>query len=153
MVNNIDTKISKLIKYLMKKYKTNDPFELCSFLGYKVMEEPLGNINGFYQSCIRNKIIHINCELDYREKLFVCAHELGHALLHSKLNILFLEKRTFCNKSKYELEANKFAAELIIPDNIFGEYENYSIYQISKIENIPIHLLELKSTNNGLSIF
>lgn len=153
MVTKVDKKINNIIKYLTKKYKTKDPFELCSHLGYKVMEERLGNINGFYQSCIRNKIIHINRDLEYRKKLFVCAHELGHALLHSKLNVLFLEKRTFCNTNKYEVEADKFASQLMIPDNIFNQYEGYSIYQISKIEDIPLHLLKLKATSESLSIF
>jgi Zn-dependent peptidase ImmA (M78 family) len=149
MVDNVDRKISNIIRRLVKKYKTKDPFQLCSHLGYKVMEEPLGNINGFYQSCIRNKIIHINSDLEYRKKLFICAHELGHALLHSKLNILFLEKGTLCNKNKYEVEADKFASQLMIPDNIFSQYEGYSIHQISKFEGIPQHLLELKATTKA----
>lgn len=138
--------IKCIVKKLIKKYKTRDAFEIASDLHYKVMIEPLGNhIKGFYQSCPKNKIIHINQDLDENEKDFICSHELGHAILHAKLNILFLERNTFYVKNRYEIEANKFASQLMIPDNLVKEYPSYfSLEQIALSEGLPVELLELK---------
>jgi Predicted Zn peptidase len=136
--------IRSIVIKLMRKYKTNDPFELASQLKIKIMYEPLGNIKGFYQGCLRNKIIHINSSLNDRDKRMVCAHELGHAILHTKLNILFLEHNTFFLKNRYENEANLFAAELLIKDDLLLEYRDYTIDQISAAEDIHVELLKLK---------
>ena len=132
-------------KQLMKKYKTNDPFELAEYLKIKIVYEDLGkNIRGYYQECPKLKIIHINSNLDYTAQRIVCCHELGHAMLHSKLNILFLNKHTFCVKDKFEREANIFAAELLIPSDLLLKYPEYSIEQIASLHNIPVELLRLK---------
>lgn len=139
------TDITKLTKKLIKKYKTNDPFELAQCLNIKIFIEPLGNINGFYQSCPKNKVIHLNENLDEFQKVIVCAHELGHALLHSKLNILFLEKNTFFIKNRYENEANKFAAELLVVNSVLKECPSYfSNEQIASALNLPKELIQLK---------
>lgn len=49
---------------------------------------------------------------------FVCAHELGHALLHRNINTPFLSKNTLFSIDKIERQANTFAVELLLPDNI-----------------------------------
>lgn len=136
--------IKEIVKKLIRKHKTNNPFELAACLEIKIMYEPLGCIKGFYQMCPKNKIIHINEDLSEKDKHIVCAHELGHAILHTKLNILFLEHNTFCVKNRYEREANKFAAELLIRDDLLQDYVGYTINQIAAAENLHIELLELK---------
>lgn len=137
--------IKKIVSKLIRKYGTNNPFELADYLNIKIMYESLGHIKGFYQLCPKNKIIHINNELDDNEKLIVCSHELGHAVLHSKVNILFIEKHTFQVKNKYEIEANKFASELLIQDEyILSCPEYYTMEQIAACINMPKELLELK---------
>lgn len=138
--------ILKKIFMLMKKYSTRNPFELCDYLHIKVFFEDLGNINGFYQHAPKNKIIHINSNLDYSMQIITCAHELGHALFHSRLNILFLEKKTFVVTNKFELEANYFAASLLI-DNINEEdYRSMTIEQIASALNMSVELVKLKFT-------
>ena len=76
---------------------------------------------------------------------------LGHAVLHSRLNILFLESNTYCITNKFENEANKFAAELLISDNVLQDYPDYfTIEQIAAVANVHEELLKL---NFNLSIF
>ncbi|MBU3190268.1 ImmA/IrrE family metallo-endopeptidase [Clostridium bowmanii] len=129
----------------MKKYKTSDPFELAEYLKIVIMYEDLGmRTRGFYQACPKVKIIHIHNNLDYLNRKIVCSHELGHAILHSKLNIVFLQKHTFCVKDKFEREANIFAAELLIPNEILKEYPEYSLEQIAVLHNIPVEFFYLK---------
>ncbi|MCM0648685.1 ImmA/IrrE family metallo-endopeptidase [Clostridium swellfunianum] len=137
--------IKKIVKKLVEKYGTNNPFELAECLGIKILYEPLGNIRGFYQACPKNKIIHINNALDELNRLLVCAHELGHAMLHAKLNILFIEKNTFYIKNKYEIEANMFSSELLIQDDLINHYPEYfTMEQIAASINMPKELLQLK---------
>lgn len=135
--------IQKKVNYLKKKYKTNNPYLLCDYLNIKIFSEYLGeNINGFFQAAPRNKIIHINSELDQNSKNIICAHELGHAIFHSKLNVLFMEKNTFNCKNKYENQANYFAAELLI--DLENTNNNFNIEQLASFYNVPIHLMKLK---------
>jgi len=74
------------------------------------------------------------------------SHELGHALFHSKLNILFLEKNTFVIKNKLENEADYFSAALAIDDGELNSdnFENMTVEQIAAQLNVPIELLKLK---------
>ena len=50
----------------------------------------------------------------------VCAHELGHAVLHTHANTPFLRKNTFFSVDKLEIEANTFAALLLIDKRPFS---------------------------------
>lgn len=142
---NLKTSIQKMVNRLIQKYKTRDPFEICKQLGIWIYIIPLGNTKGYYTYAQRKKVIFINESLNRIEKIIVCAHELGHALLHPKGNIYFKKNNTYFVLGKYENTANKFAAELLVSDNILSEYSNYyTLQQIAASENLPIELLELK---------
>lgn len=144
--------IKEIVNTLVKKYKTCNPFELADYLDCIVIVTNLEkSIRGFYQYFKRNKIIYINANLSENEQRIVCAHELGHAVLHTKLNVLFLENNTYFKKNKYEFEANTFAAELLIEGEILQEYQSLTIDQIAASENLPKSLIELKFKD--LSIF
>jgi Zn-dependent peptidase ImmA (M78 family) len=139
--------IDKKVTQLKMKYHTKNPFELCENLGIEILYENLGkNINGFYQAAPRNKVIHININLDEYSRYFTCSHELGHALFHSKLNILFLEKNTHVIRNKYENEANYFSANLYLSDeNLYSDrFSGMTIEQIAAQLHVPIELLKLK---------
>lgn len=131
---------------MVNKYHTNNPFELAAVIGIIVIiSDTLDKkIKGFYQFYKRNRIIYINKELPYNKQLEVCAHELGHAVLHTRLNVMFLEHNTYFVKNKFENDANNFAAELLISDNIITQYENLTLEQIAAAEQINTELLRLK---------
>jgi Zn-dependent peptidase ImmA (M78 family) len=135
-----------MVNNLVNKYKTRDVYELCDYLNIKIMYEDLGNIKGFYQSCLDSQIVHINIDLDDREKRIVAAHELGHVILHKELNILFLESNTYFVKNKYEKEANKFAIELLLKDDDLDKdsFKNMTLDHLSTYFEIPKELLIYK---------
>ena len=99
---------------------------------------------GFYQYFQRNNLIYIDQNLPYQEQIWVCAHELAHMLIHKKSNTVFMDTRTHFNTSVYENEANKFAIELLVPDEVILEYNDCTIEQIAKALGYQKHLLELK---------
>ena len=74
----------------------------------------------------------------------VMAHELGHAVLHRKQNCYFIRNKTLLLTSKTEKEANRFAAELLVPDDLIYRYEGFTIRQISYAEGLNEELLHLK---------
>ena len=141
--------IKDLVNRLIKKHHTNDPFEIANRKGIIITFENLGNTLGYYNKYKRIKFIHINNLIDYPTKRFVCAHELGHALLHPNANTPFLKTNTFFCLSKIEKEANKFAVELIMPDEALYDYKDTSltIYEASEMYGIPVEVCHLKKVD------
>lgn len=120
--------IKNIVNDLVTEFKTRNPFELCDCLNIPILYEPLGNIKGFFQNIINTPIIHLNSNLNEHEVNCVLSHELGHAVLHKDLNVCFLKHYTFSITDKYENEANKFTAELLIEDS--------SLIDILEINNL-----------------
>lgn len=136
--------IRKKVKQLKKKYGTNNPFELASYLGISIFFEELGNINGYYNKQLRMKQIHINHNLPKRTQKYACAHELGHALLHPNSNTPFLKNHTGFSINRLEIEADKFAMELLISDDDLREHRDFSISQLSRLLGYHEKLIELR---------
>jgi len=103
---------------LIVKYGTKNPFKLAKKLNIEVLIEDLGEVRGLFKRVLRRKFIFINSKLNEFDKILVCAHELGHAILHSSSNYQFLIDNTrILKKSKLEDEANLFASFLIFPND------------------------------------
>lgn len=134
-------KEKNIVDNLIKKYDTYDPFEICEKININLVYENLGNIRGYYRYSKRNKYITINSILPDYEKLNVCAHELGHAILHSEYNRIFLNS-TFYLPSKFENQANRFAAYLILR-GYDDDFEDMTIMDVHKITRIPFEYLML----------
>ncbi|MGN4846306.1 ImmA/IrrE family metallo-endopeptidase [Bacillus cereus group sp. MYBK134-1] len=140
-------KIKEYVMKIVKKHGTTTPFEIAKRKDIIVLFEDLGNTLGFYNTYKRFKFIHINNRIDETTQRFVCAHELGHALLHPKANTPFLRNKTFFSVDRLEIEANTFAVELLLPDEMISEYQdtNLSIQEIAEIYGIPESFARLKS--------
>ena len=114
--------IYRRVNNLKKRWGTSDPFKICKYLKIQVRYYNLGEVKGFYKKVLRKKFIIINENLSSLDKKIICAHELGHCLLHSSRDVQnLLEYGNFEKYSIFEDEANEFAAHLLI-DNNFNEY-------------------------------
>lgn len=136
--------IKKLADSLVRKYGTRNPFEIIKNLNAIVVFYPLEGIKGFYQYFQRNNIIYIDEQLPDHEKIFVCAHELGHMFLHKKANAIFMDSRTQLTTSKYENEADRFAVDLLIPDDVIEDNMDLSLDQLSRLFGYSKRLVELR---------
>lgn len=134
--------IKDIVQKNIKKYQTNCPFQIAKEKGIVILYEDLGSIFGYYSNYKRIKLIHINNKLDEHSQRFVCAHELGHAILHPKSNTPFLRNNTFYSVDKIEVEANTFAVELLIPDE---ENNCSTIYEAAALYGVPKKLAHLKN--------
>lgn len=110
-------KLKRLAESLVKKYHTRDPFRIADALGYIVLRVPLKGVRGYYRHMKRRTIIYIDSGLDWWVEDFVCAHEIGHALLHRGCNRIFMDNNTYFKVDQYEIEADKFALNLLYSDD------------------------------------
>ena len=122
--------IKKRIAYLKKKYCTSNPFKLADILGILVIKEDLGNIEGYYNKQLRQKQIHINCNLSEKDMLFTCAHELGHALLHPDSN-LSTEKILFFQWINWNLK------RIILRQSCWYQMKQYKNIRAIQQRNYP----------------
>lgn len=136
--------IRKLVNSIVKKYYSRNPFEIARSRNVIIVYAPLVDVRGFYQYFQRNHIIYIDENLSEQEKRFVCAHELGHMFLHKDTNAVFMDTRTGFNTNRYEIEANTFAACLLIPDEVILENYHYTTEQLSRLLSYAKPLIELR---------
>lgn len=153
--------IYEKVDEITKKFNTRDPFAICNGMDIHIHYKDLGTALKayyFYQSRIKNIVINSRSSMIVRRIL--CAHELGHAVLHDKLAAMrgFQELELFDTLVPTEYEANLFAAELIISDDEVLQLLNdtdKSFFSIAKELYIPAELLDFKFRvlkNKGLII-
>jgi Zn-dependent peptidase ImmA (M78 family) len=133
---------------LITKFDTRDPFELCKAIGVEVFYADLGNLKGMYKYLKKNRFAVINEKLDVYTRTLVCAHELGHDILHQDLakKICLQEFILYDMRSRPEYEANLFASEILLPDEkIFTlAREGYDVEQIAKELCTDVNLVAIK---------
>lgn len=136
--------IKRTAHKLIQKFNTRNPFQICEELGYIVLRVPLVGLRGFYQYIERQHIIYIKDTLDDQESKLVCAHELGHSLLHTDNNHFFMNSHTYFSLSKFELEADKFAADLLYSDQFLQDYLSYSIQTVAECLGLSQQVVEYR---------
>lgn len=115
--------IPRRVKNLVNKWGTANPFSLCKYLGILIIYKDLGEIKGYSMKRLGKKLICINENLNEVDKLFTCAHEMGHLLCHNFEDLKFLKENTnLVNISSYENEANLFAKELLKDNQCWCRY-------------------------------
>lgn len=136
--------IKKKANTLLRKYGTRNPFDIVKSLNVIVLRVPLVDIRGFYQHFQRNNIIYLNEDLSEHEAKFVLAHELGHMFLHKNTNTIFMDTATHFNTDKYEIEADTFAINLLIPDETLMEYQEFSLDQTARALGYDKKMIKLR---------
>ena len=136
--------IKKLVDSLVRKHNTRNPFEIIENLNAIVVLYPLHGVRGFYQYFQQNNIIYLDEALSDREQIFVCAHELGHMLMHKQANAIFMDSKTQLNTVKYELETDRFAINLLISDSYISENLDFTTSQLCRLFGYSKNLIELR---------
>lgn len=135
--------------------------EVCGIvIEYSCVESSGFSVNNDTNSeDIKNEISVNQFEPEYRQR-FTIAHELGHIILgHKGISYRFSDKSNYKNTidRMKEISANKFAAELIMPENLVKKVLlhsinelNYSIYQKFD-ENDINQLTDISANKMGVS--
>lgn len=116
---------------IYQKYASSPfPFNVIGFgkeLGLKLRESTdlSDSISGFIKKENDNIYICVNSRHSENRKRFTVAHELGHYFLHNEeLSDGFVDnilKREKTINNKKELDANNFAANLLMPEELFKD--------------------------------
>lgn len=109
---------------------TNFPMDLfVAGLDAVLIEEELKHCDGKIIFGNNKSVIKVNSQIQFSErKRFVVAHEIGHLMMHkgmklpddvfSNFNIIAGMEKAL-KSGEQELEANDFASELLMPENLF----------------------------------
>jgi len=136
--------IKETVEAAIKKGESRNPFDLAQALGIIVLWEPLGEIQGYYNCCYRQKFIHINDTLEEHPAAFTCAHELGHAILHPHINTPFLRRSTLFSVDRLETEANRFAVDFLYEDEELFPYLSRSITEVADYMGVSLPLAKYR---------
>ena len=139
------------VAFLKQEYGDISPMALAHSKGILVDAQHYGNIQESFRGFaiqLHGKL-HITLNLDQDEVMQqVClAHELGHCILHPySADARSFTSLSLDNTSTTEYEANLFASEILLPDDIILNLarDGYDIEQISKELCTDINLIALK---------
>ena len=108
-----------------KQYSLTPPVNveaLIKDMGIILEDTPLDSMSGFAYQKDGNRVIGINKSDGDARKKFTMAHELGHMIVHTKDDVTFDKNFVYFRDSRSstglmpkEVEANAFAAELLMP--------------------------------------
>lgn len=145
-MESIEHKTKRLIRYYERMAGSRDPVTIANHAGIRIAIVPLGEISGNYMLIKRKGWIFVNDSIPEDSPMFkvIVAHELGHAFLHRKENCAFIKNKTLLSCSGIEREANRFAATLLITDELLEEYQNCTESQFCDCTGYPKELLELR---------
>lgn len=131
---------------IVQKYGTRDPQVIAEAMGIIVIFPLLDSdtMMGLCARILNRKVIVCNGFLESTARTLVLAHELGHALQHGGVNAFILRDETLFPPGKIENQANRFAAELLIPDSLFAEYAGCTAEEIAYAEDLHPKLFEYK---------
>ena len=99
---------------------------------------------GCYMFLKNHKCVFLNEDLSENEMRLVMAHELAHSIMHRKENCYFIRNKTLMLTSKVEIEANIFAAELLIPDELILEHPGMPSEQLAKLVGYNERIIRFK---------
>jgi Zn-dependent peptidase ImmA (M78 family) len=109
-----------------------DVYKIAALRKIRIRERPLKGCDGMMVRKGDRVIISVRESIaDIKKKRFVIAHELGHVLLHPHIkqsdnfSISEFERKQY-QSSHPELEANYFAAELLMPESMFSDEIDHS---------------------------
>ncbi|MFU0784262.1 ImmA/IrrE family metallo-endopeptidase [Clostridium sp.] len=137
--------IKQIVDGLIEMYGTRDVYELLNYLEVTLIRKKLfKNEKGrFFRDMFGNESIFISNDLSDKEEKVVIAHELGHLILHTDLSTSSYTENHLLSKGRIETQADKFAAELLIPDDV-EIHEGITIQQLACYLGVPEELVKLK---------
>lgn len=135
---------------LVSAANSRDPFQIADALGIQIqMVRDFTVLKGVYMILSDVPWIFINDNLGEVMKRIVCAHEIGHHVLHQDLvrETVLQEFHMFDRRNRPEYEANVVAAEILLPDReVLDLIYNcgYDAFQIAQCTGSDVNLVALK---------
>jgi Zn-dependent peptidase ImmA (M78 family) len=145
----------------LEDYETN-PKAIAKYLGIRVVPYKFSdNISGVFFRKGGNLYLGVNSKHNKHRQRFTIAHEIGHFILHSHETLHYdLESaddkrflfRADSISSLDETEANRFASELLMPENLVRgliESGSNSINELADRFNVSPEAMRYRLINLG----
>jgi len=132
-----------------------DPLVVAEHLGIQVecVSAPSDDISGFLLVETDRVLIGLNCEHSTTRKRFTLSHEIGHFVLQhhlgqgtphvdKQMKVHFRNSESSTGEKMEEVEANLFAAELLMPSSLLKQsLQKYSSLCLGNEDDSTIRLL------------
>lgn len=129
-----------------------DVYELARNNGIEIIEQLFPNnyknVSGFINIEDDHPVMYVNANDSQNRRKFTVAHELGHWILHEILiredpkKAVLLRVALGANTDILEKEANAFAAELLVPMDIFSKLKNNkSVKQLAELFQVSTDVI------------
>lgn len=127
---------------VVSEFGERNPFHVAKQYGVSVNFKDLGSLRGAYFGTMPTPAIVINENLDETMKNIICAHELGHHILH-RGSTQSCDSSVFNSTGVFEKDANTFAAVFLIDKNHALKLlsEGLSINEVAAVMRTDINLL------------
>ena len=138
-------KPQQIAKKLKRIYGDNvNVYDVIEQYGIILSEVDTKDFIAGYRLIKRWKVIQVNQNLDENMKRCVLWHELGHALMHRTVNCYYMANRTRLRTMQYEVEAEQFAADMLLPEHLDAELEGCTAQEIAAYYGVTLNLVETK---------
>lgn len=156
-MNYIKCKAQSLYTYTLSPGSLPNPFQICKEIGVETRFYDLGSLKGMYFLVNQIPFVVLNLQLSDQEAKIVCAHELGHHILHHDLATCHVlsQYELYRVHSKSEAEANLFAAHLLLPDAAFQavlKEQGPDLDHMAAALQVPKELVLLKLADEGFAV-
>lgn len=167
--NKINAKVIDLLNSLNLEAPPIDVQKIATSLGAKVNYVLYDdeNVSGVLVKRSDEITIGVNSRHSENRQRFTIAHEIGHLLLHSNRPIFidevhthFRDQNSAKGLDKTEIEANYFAAELLMPEKfVRQDMDNLNYLDEKAIQNlaskysVSVEAFVYRVSNLGYSIF
>lgn len=147
---------------------------IAKYLGAQVIYEPFGeDMSGVLVKEKKGIVIGVNSTHARTRQRFTIAHECGHLRLNhsgdlfvdrtmrSQSTVKMRDKRSSLAIDRDEIEANRFAAELLMPERpLLAEIRRFNergfsgdlVTELTKVFQVSAQAMEYRLTNLGLFI-
>lgn len=130
----MENKIFNKVVETVYAYNTSNPYEICEHLDINI--KPVNYGKAFIINDGYDKTIFINDNYEEYSKVVLCAHEVGHAILHEHDTGNHFDEIGSIKQINKEKEANLFAAYLLFDDDKSNPFGCMSAYDLQNfIEN------------------
>ena len=132
-VNQTTPSIEQLKKIVQSYSPPIDIRQIAKKLGLSIIEDIV--MDKEISGCLENKsgrwYIYVNAFHSEKRKRFTIAHEIAHFVLHSSNYLSFQDVSFFRSPSSEskEVEANKLAAEILMPEDKYIEEIKMDVIQ------------------------
>ena len=136
---------------------------MCNLLGIRLYEKPI-LAEAYFVSKDGKIAVIVKEDAIEQRKRFSIAHEFGHILIPSHTELVFscsYGDMQLSTKKPFELEANYFASELLIPsdglmDGIRDDIGIDTVLQMAGMYNVSMSAMAIKlaeTTSNSMAVF